>query len=101
MDSKEPEGQITINQFMGQQIMMQKGDQAIFYATGMQFGRISVPEMELQFQEDSGHQIIDFAVSDTCLFTTGKDSSIRVFDCESGMILIEPMPEMECDALSV
>lgn len=35
MDSEEPEGQITINQFMGQQIMMQKGDQAIFYATGM------------------------------------------------------------------
>lgn len=42
----------------------------MYYATGKQLGKITVPEMELQFQEDSGHQIIDFAVSDMCIFTT-------------------------------
>jgi len=49
---------------------MRQSEQAVFFATGMQIGRIAVPEMELQFQEDSGHEIIDFAVSDTCIFTT-------------------------------
>lgn len=70
MDSREPEGSITINQFLGQKIMMRQNEQAVYYATGKQLGKINVPEMELQFQEDSGHQIIDFAVSDTCIFTT-------------------------------
>jgi len=57
--------------------------------------------MELQYHEDAGHEIIDFATSDTAIFSTGKDSSLRVFDCETGMMLIEPMADMECDALSV
>ena len=50
--------------------------------------------MELQYQEDAGHEIVDFATSDTAIFSTGKDSSLRVFDCETGMMLIEPMADM-------
>lgn len=59
--------------------------------------------MELMYQEDSGHkgQILDFAISDTCIFTTGDDQSLRVFDSDSGMELIAPMEEMECDSLAV
>ena len=46
------------------------GDQAVCYATGSQMGRITVPDMELEYQEDAGHQITDFATTDTCIFTT-------------------------------
>jgi len=70
MDSTDPEGSITINQFMGQKIMMRKGEQSIYFSTGMQLGKIAVPEMELEFQEDTGHMIFDFAVSATSIFTT-------------------------------
>lgn len=68
---------------------------------GTQIGRIQVPEMELMFQEDAGHQILDFATSDTFIFTTGEDSSLRVFDSDQGMMLIEPMTDMEVDRLAV
>ena len=34
MDVNEPEGSLTINQFLGQKIIMHPGDQAIYYATG-------------------------------------------------------------------
>lgn len=57
--------------------------------------------MELIFQEDSGHQIVDFALNDTCIFTTGDDSSLRLFDSDQGMMLIEPMDDMEIDRLAV
>lgn len=57
--------------------------------------------MELTFQEDSGHQIVDFAVTDTCIFTTGKDSSLRLFDSDQGMLLIEPMADMEIDSMAI
>lgn len=30
---------------------------------------------------------------------SGKDSSLRVFDIENGMMVLEPMEEMECDSL--
>ena len=60
-----------------------------------------VPEMELMFQEDAGHNIIDFATNDTCIFTTGDDSSLRLFDSDQGMMLIEPMADMEVDRLAV
>lgn len=49
---------------------MRQGEHSVYYAAGKMIGKISVPVMELEFQEDSGHQIIDFVVSDTCIFTT-------------------------------
>ena len=57
--------------------------------------------MELMFQEDAGHNIIDFATNDTTIFTTGDDSSLRLFDSDQGMMLIEPMADMEVDRLAV
>lgn len=53
------------------------------------------------FQEDAGHQIIDFATNETCIFTTGDDSGLRLFDSDQGMMLIEPMADMEVDRLAV
>ena len=70
IDGEEPEGQITINQFLGQKVKIRPGDQAVVYATGAQLGRITVPDMELEYQEDAGHNIIEFATTDTCIFTT-------------------------------
>jgi hypothetical protein len=49
MDSTEPDGSITVNQFLGNKILMRQGEQSVYYATGMQIGKIAVPEMELQF----------------------------------------------------
>ena len=30
----------------------------------------------------------------------GEDQSLRVFDSENGMLLLEPIEEMECDRLA-
>ena len=70
IDSDQPESSLTINQFLGKRILMRNGESSVYYAAGQMIGKISVPEMELQFQEDSGHQVLDFVVSDTCIFTT-------------------------------
>ena len=70
LDGDEPDGQISIRQFMGRKVKITPGDNAIFFATGSLIGKITVPEMELEFQEESGHEIIDFAAHDTCIFTT-------------------------------
>ena len=32
---------------------------------------------------------------------SGSDESIKVFDADTGMQLIEPMEDMECDSLAV
>ena len=82
IDNDEPEGQIKINQFLGQKVQVQPSEHSVCFATGTQIGRIQLPEMELVFQEDSGHKIIDFACNDTCIFTTGEDSSLRLFDAD-------------------
>ena len=66
----EPEGRISIRQFMGKKVKVRPSDQSVYFVTGKLIGRIQVPEMELMFQEDSGHEIIDFAAHDTCIFTT-------------------------------
>ncbi len=44
----------------------------IIFSCGSQLGRLSLPEMELQYQQESGHTgaIVDFDVSETCIFTT-------------------------------
>lgn len=70
IDSEEPEGTIKIKQFMGQKVKVQVSDDSVCFTTGSQIGRIQVPEMELMFQEDAGHQIIDFSTNDTCIYTT-------------------------------
>lgn len=58
--------------------------------------------MTLEYQEDSGHTepIIDFQVSDTAIYTTSSDEQIRVFDEGSGMLVLAPMKDMECDSLA-
>lgn len=101
IDSDEPEGQIKIKEFLGHKVKVQPSEQSICFTTGTQIGRIQVPEMELLFQEDAGHTIIDFATNETCIFTTGEDSSLRLFDSDQGMMLIEPMADMEVDRLAV
>ena len=82
-------------------MQLQPSEGSVCFATGTQIGRIQLPEMELVFQEDSGHKILDFACNDTCIFTTGEDSSLRLFDADQGMMLIEPMADMEVDRLAV
>ena len=47
IDSDEPEGQIKIKEFMGQQVKVEPSEQSICFTTGSQIGRIQVPEMEL------------------------------------------------------
>ena len=70
IDGEEPEGEITIKQFLGQKVKIRPGEQCVIYSTGTQIGRISVPDMEHDYQEDAGHEIIDFATTDTTIFTT-------------------------------
>ena len=55
IDNDEPEGTIEIKEFMGQKVKIQPADNSVCFSTGTQIGRIQVPEMELLFQEDSGH----------------------------------------------
>lgn len=59
--------------------------------------------MELMFQEETETQkeIIDFAISDTCIFTTGDDTHLRIYDVENGYDLIAPMENLECDVMAV
>lgn len=72
IDSPEPEGSIAIKQFLGAQCRVRPSDSSVVFACGSQLGRVSVPEMELQYQEDSGHKggILDFSVSHTSIFST-------------------------------
>ena len=70
MFSDELEGQIKIKQFMGKKVMIRPSESSVCYAAGSQIGRIQVPEMELHYQEDTGHQIIDFGTNDIGIFTT-------------------------------
>jgi len=58
--------------------------------------------MTLEYQEDSGHAkpIIDMQVSETAIYTTSSDEQIRVFDEGSGMQVLAPMEDMECDSLA-
>lgn len=68
----EPEGKLTIKRFMGQKLMVKCGQNCVIFTCGSQIGRVTVPDMQLQWQEDTKHEggILDFALSDTCIFTT-------------------------------
>lgn len=57
--------------------------------------------MELIYQVESEHEssILDFAISTTLLCTTDKKGEIRLFDAETGDILINPLGEEECVSL--
>ena len=70
IDGEESEGEITLKQFMGKKVMVRPSENSVYFAAGTQLGRVQVPEMELMFQEDSGHEILDFVAHDTCIFTT-------------------------------
>ena len=70
MFSDELQGQIKIKQFLGKKVQVRPAESSICFAAGSQIGRIQVPEMELHYQEDAGHQIIDFATNDIGIFTT-------------------------------
>jgi hypothetical protein len=101
LGSEEPEGRIAIKQFLGQRLIVRPGEKSVYFATGSQIGRIAVPEMEVMFQEDTGHEVLDFACHDTAVFTTGKDMSLRLFDSDQGTMLIEPMEDMEVDSVAL
>lgn len=96
------EGRLSIKRFLGQEIFVKCAANSVIFSCGTQIGRVSVPEMQLQYQEDTQHEgkIIDFDVSETCIFTTAIDSSLRLFDIENGVMLIAPMEDMECDHLA-
>ena len=64
------QGEIKIKQFMGKKVEVRAAESSVIFAAGSQIGRIQVPEMDLHFQENAGHQIIDFESNDLCLFTT-------------------------------
>ena len=64
------EAALTIKRFMGQPVQVRPASNSVVFACGQQIGRVSVPEMELEYQEDSGHAIVDFDVSETSIFTT-------------------------------
>jgi len=66
------EGSLSIKRFMGQPILVKPASNSVVFVCGNQLGRVMIPEMELQFQGDSEHvgAILDFEISDTCIFTT-------------------------------
>ena len=66
------EGNISIKRFMGQQVKVRTATNSVVFSCGSQIGRVSIPEMELMYQEDTQHtgEILDFEVSATCIFTT-------------------------------
>jgi len=66
------EGTITIKRFMEQPVIVRPAANSVIFSCGNQIGRVSIPEMELIFQTDSEHNgaILDFAISETCIFTT-------------------------------
>eukprot|EP00352_Strombidinopsis_acuminata_P004777 CAMPEP_0176364654 /NCGR_PEP_ID=MMETSP0126-20121128/19931_1 /TAXON_ID=141414 ORGANISM="Strombidinopsis acuminatum, Strain SPMC142" /NCGR_SAMPLE_ID=MMETSP0126 /ASSEMBLY_ACC=CAM_ASM_000229 /LENGTH=316 /DNA_ID=CAMNT_0017721361 /DNA_START=2196 /DNA_END=3146 /DNA_ORIENTATION=+ len=103
LDEEHPVGTLTVKSFEGRKIIVKPGEQSIHYATGNIVGRISVPDMELMFQEETEttKEILDFAIADTCIFTTGDDTHLRIFDVENGYDLIAPMENLECDVMAV
>lgn len=58
--------------------------------------------MEKVFEKQTKHkgQILDLDMSETCIFTTGADSSLRVFDIDNGMLVVAPMEQMECSHIA-
>ena len=72
IDEEEPKAKIDIKKFLQQKVIIRGGEESVFFATGTQLGAIMVPDMELLYQEDTGHTgaIVDFAISKTCIFTT-------------------------------
>jgi hypothetical protein len=66
------EGTITIKRFMEQPVIVRPAANSVIFSCGNQIGRVSIPEMELIFQTDSEHNgaILDFVISETCIFTT-------------------------------
>ena len=71
------------------------------FATGSTITKISVPELEVVFEEDAGHEIIAVDINNNCIFTTGTDKSLRLFDIDNGMMLIAPIEDMDCDQIMV
>jgi hypothetical protein len=48
-DSGVEEDSITIKQFMGNQIILRPAEESIIFACGSLIGKVSVPEMKLQY----------------------------------------------------
>lgn len=48
-DTGQEEDSITIKQFMGNQIILRPADDSIIFACGNLIGKVSVPEMKLQY----------------------------------------------------
>lgn len=94
---------LTVKRFMQAECIIKPHpwEQSIVFTCGNEIGRVNVPELDLMYQSSSGHTkgINDFTVNEMCIFTTGGDSSLRVFDIDNGMELLEPMADMECDKL--
>lgn len=53
-----------------QKILLRAGAQAVYFVTGKVLGKVRLPSMELEFQEDAGHVVLDFAVTETSIITT-------------------------------
>lgn len=49
------EGSLSIKRFMGQEVHVRTAALSVVFSCGSLIGRVSVPEMELQYQEDTGH----------------------------------------------
>lgn len=66
------EGELTIKRFMGQSLLVKCAQNCVIFTCGSQIGRVTVPDMQLQWQEDTKHDggILDFALNETCIFTT-------------------------------
>ena len=49
IEDENPQSEITIKRFMDNKIMLRPGYNAVYFSAGKQIGRISVPEMELEY----------------------------------------------------
>lgn len=99
-DGEAVKGEIPIERTPSSRVLIEAGNECIYFTAGAQIGKIAVPDMTLAFRSETGHkaEVIDLAVSSlNQMITTSKDGDIRFFNIEDGKQIAEPLEEMDCD----
>ena len=64
-DGEAVKGEIPIERTPSSRVLIEAGNECIYFTAGAQIGKIAVPDMTLAFRSETGHkaEVIDLAVS--------------------------------------
>lgn len=101
-DSEETKGSTLIDASKCEKVILQTGNECVYFGAGTELGRIEVPTMTEVFKVNTGHSkdIVDMAVTQfNQIITTSLDGQIRFFNLQTGAPVSKAMEEMECSHL--